>query len=548
MSDLALRTFLAWTGVQWRGQSPPAPRLRFATPHFADGDLSAVPDLTGGDITRRPTSRGTQYRGADVPASWVLAGRHCVSWSSSGEAAFPELAGVQCEVDCDAHRFATLNTEALAGQRVGVIATIDGQPWFVRVDGCDGPEYLLGIGRLPDLEDAVESEDDETRALVSFAPLLLFLRRHYPQHLWLPAEAFGNFIIDDPLLKPVYGFLNHERLANVVEKNAGAATIAFIPWNARRSKKATAELYRRSSFLGLCIHGNEHTKGEFAGTCLGVMRDRAVAAVRGMELHRQFTGLDYERVMVFPQGKFSHQAMQGLAEAGIIAAVNSHILAENHGRRVRVRHIIEPALTCYGACTLLRRRYPVERALSRYDAVFGRPVLMVEHHQYFKDGGVRFDEVLAAITREHPGIRWTKLGEIVSRVRLTRLSPDGAVLVRFYADRFIMEPVSTRRVQYRFERATTGDGIVTEVTVDKVPVRFAERQGWITFEAELQPDRAAQIAVHRAWPASAGATSNRGIGKRLRVAARRYLSDIRDDYLHTNPLLDKWLTFLRRPR
>ena len=50
-------------------------------------------------------------------------------------------------------------------------------------------------------------------------------------------------IIDDPFLKASYGFLDFCKLLDLMDKHNFHTTIAFIPWNYRRTNKKTAKLF-----------------------------------------------------------------------------------------------------------------------------------------------------------------------------------------------------------------------------------------------------------------------------------------------------------------
>jgi hypothetical protein len=54
-----------------------------------------------------------------------------------------------------------------------------------------------------------------------------------------PARTNACVVIDGPLLQQRYGFLNFRELLQLMEKQNFATSIAFIPWNWRRSHRGT---------------------------------------------------------------------------------------------------------------------------------------------------------------------------------------------------------------------------------------------------------------------------------------------------------------------
>jgi hypothetical protein len=67
---------------------------------------------------------------------------------------------------------------------------------------------------------------------------------------------YANIIIDDPLLRENYGYLNYRKLLDLMDKHNFFSTIAFIPWNYKRTDKKIAALFKeRPDRFSLCVHG-----------------------------------------------------------------------------------------------------------------------------------------------------------------------------------------------------------------------------------------------------------------------------------------------------
>jgi hypothetical protein len=104
-----------------------------------------------------------------------------------------------------------------------------------------------------------------------------------------------------------------------------------------------------------------------------------------MEEHKRLTGLPYDPVMVFPQGRFSSVAMLALKDQGYRSAFNSTLRATD-GNELPSIEYQRPATTIYHDFPLFLRRYPKSKSDFLQDLAWGRPIIIVEHHVAFKNG------------------------------------------------------------------------------------------------------------------------------------------------------------------
>jgi hypothetical protein len=156
----------------------------------------------------------------------------------------------------------------------------------------------------------------------------------------------------------------------------------------------------------------------------------------------------------------------------------------------------------------------------------GKPLLLVEHHAFFRDKGFEFRRALSAVNAMKPDVQWLPLGEIATRVHLAR-SADGIRHIRFFAREFTLSAPPAG--MYRLSREH--HGTVRTVNVNGSPVDFAVRGPFIECEAEVAPNAPClRVSVHGASdvPKSSPAPS---AAHHARVAIRRILSEFRDNYL-----------------
>ena len=91
----------------------------------------------------------------------------------------------------------------------------------------------------------------------------LFTQVTFPSS-WVAPERSASLIIDDPLLRPTYGFVDYRELLSLMQRYKFSTNIAFIPWNWRRSDPSITRLFRENpEYYSLSVHGCAHTQAEF---------------------------------------------------------------------------------------------------------------------------------------------------------------------------------------------------------------------------------------------------------------------------------------------
>jgi hypothetical protein len=210
-----------------------------------------------------------------------------------------------------------------------------------------------------------------------------------------PAPRHACIVIDDPLLRENYGFLNYRALLRLMDRHNFFTTIAFIPVNFGRTDKKIAALFReRPDRFSICVHGCDHTGGEFASTDSDYLDTKVRLATARMVEHQRRTGVPFDRVMVFPQGKFSNAAMEALRRNSYLAAVNTDPTP-----------VDGPFLSDF---PFFQRATP-EKALNPPAG----PIFVVLHHDYFKSGYEQLADLVDALNSTVRDITWKGAGDIV---------------------------------------------------------------------------------------------------------------------------------------
>jgi hypothetical protein len=281
-------------------------------------------------------------------------------------------------------RVFTGNLDAVA---VRTHIAIDGQPFFASISHERAEVFFLASASMADLGANID-EKVLTEYFSQLVPPSMFIRYAFREEGWLSDQHHATFIIDDPLLRKDYGFLNYERLLGLMDEYNFHTSIAFIPHNRRRNSLDITRMFReRPDRFSICFHGNDHMAAEFASKDSSLLNGMLTVAEERMDEHQKKTGIQCDKVMVFPQENFSPEAMEVLKAHNFSAAVNSGPYPLGDRTGLCLSDILEPAMLKYGGFPLFLRRYVREIALQdvAFNLFFGKPVLIVEHHDIFKD-------------------------------------------------------------------------------------------------------------------------------------------------------------------
>lgn len=414
---------------------------------------------------------------------------------------------------------------------LSVILTADGRPVFVRakVGSC---QVFVSTAPVPDIDKRLRSEQGLEDEYLSLIPLLIFFREGFQQSCWHSEGSTGRLIIDDPLLSGRYGYLDCSALARSMDRHRYGTSIAFIPWNYwRTSRDNVARLLPDHSNLTICIHGCDHTNREFDTQSTGTLDRKAGLGMQRMELQRRRTGAAFEDVMVFPQGRFTRTAIAALRANNYLAAVNTTCFPTDSGpENLTVRDFLWPAVTRYDGFPIFHRRYPRRLFDFAFDLFLGKPALMVEHHEYFRDGCLAIEEFVAGLHALEPTLSWPNLSEQLARSCLRRDLPDATVDVRFFTRRFQLFAGERESGRFRLSKHEPDPTAIESVLVDGKVTPFWFDQGYLQLEVHTEPGQPCTIEVRdriRSHQQPVGF----GVSYNTRVLIRRGLSEFRDNTL-----------------
>lgn len=426
------------------------------------------------------------------------------------------------------------------------LVSIGGRGLFTRVSGPSSELFVLGSTAVFDVDAETMKNLDARQCFSALVPLVMFLR-HCGCAFWQTAYHGANVIIDDLNLRPRYGFVNTRALSGHVDEQQCAVSIAFIPWNCHRASRRIAELFRsRWPRLSVCVHGCDHVGAEFSTASVATTMPMIASSLDRMRSLSSRTGVPHDKVMVFPQGCFSRAAMEALRHSDFLAAVNTELVDHRTQSGVRAGELLKPAITSYGGFPLFLRRKldePIEN--FALDLLLGKPCLVVTHHDDFRSGMGPFLSRVQALNALEAGLHWTNLETMVRRTYSTRGDAASAATVRLLAPSARLAP-SEAGAQVSFSKAEPLGDTRFDVLVGGASVEHRRTGDDIVFQAFV-PAAAPEVQVRVASPP---VVSRRGrpLSYRGKVAARRYLSEFRDNYVTRSSLATAAVQFVRRPR
>jgi len=408
--------------------------------------------------------------------------------------------------------------------------TIDGSASLLVLPRGESTLFLLADSNLIDLDEALPRGASLRPWYTQIIAVTIFLRVAFGPWCWTAPLLGATFIIDDPYLKPRYGFLQFESLLAELQACGGAVSIAFIPYNYRRTvQRVAAALQRNSARFSLAIHGCDHTGGEFASHDMAWLGHLGHCATQRMIAHERQTELGFDNIMVFPQGRFSTAAARALKDAGFTAAVNSTPWPEDcDGASLSVRDVLDVAITRYHSFPIFLRRYPLDVFDFAFDALFQKPILLVEHHRFFRAGYAPLADTVRRISTLATNVSWMPLGHSLVSSYLLRRDTEHSYVVRHFCPILHLKNPIGAETSLRIEKPEA-DGVVEAVLVNGTKAAFQIESGVLRYVAHLKVGEELDARVLYRNPSPV--RQKVSYKYRCTTGLRRLACDIRDDYL-----------------
>ena len=417
------------------------------------------------------------------------------------------------------------------------LITINKLPFFVKfkIENCH--LFILANNKILDIDDKATEPWSIKEYFSQFIPLMMFIKYVFGDRCWHSKQAYASFIIDDPLLRMNYGFLNYRRLLELMDQNNFHTALAFIPWNYKRSSKETALLFNeRKDRFTLCVHGCYHTNNEFGINERDKLNRISKLSIERMKIHKKLSGVNFDNVIVFPQGKFSSKAMEVLKTNDYLASVNSDIVSTDYFCEFKISDLLDMAIMKYSCFPLFVRRYPEELIDFAFELFFDKPVFIVVHHDYFRDGYNKIKEFIRSINLLQENIHWDGLREIIKRSYLEKKGLDERNHIKMYANECEIKNTSETYNKYFISKKECGEVPVSSVIMNGKDISYILEDQWLKLAIEVPPKTTATLKINYEdiYPYVIGKDT---LKEQTEVWIRRYLSELRDNYISKSELL-----------
>ena len=417
------------------------------------------------------------------------------------------------------------------------LITINKLPFFVKfkIENCN--LFILANNKILDIDDKITEPWSIKEYFSQFIPLMMFIKYVFGDRCWHSKQAYASFIIDDPLLRMNYGFMNYMKLLRSMDQECFHTTIAFIPWNYKRSKKEVARIFKeRKDRFTLCVHGCYHTNNEFGINDSNKLNRISKLSIERMKIHKKLSGVPFDNVMVFPQGKFSSESMRILKSNNYLSSVNTTLDSVDNPDELKISDLLDIAIMKYSCFPLFARKYPEEVIDFAFDLFLGKPIFIVEHHDYFRDGYDKIKEFIRSINRLDEEIQWDGLRNIIRRSCLEKISFDGTNNIKIYANECEIKNTSETYNKYFIKKKECSEVPVSSVTMNGKDTSYILENQCLKLTIEVPPKTTANLKItyKDIYPYITGKDT---LKEQTEVWIRRHLSELRDNYISKSELL-----------
>lgn len=408
---------------------------------------------------------------------------------------------------------------------------------------------------------------NDNNRLLKIMPILMFLKYSFGDRCWHGLNDFANLTIDDPWLREPYGYIRFEDLCREAKTTPFHATIAFIPYNYKKSHDDVIEIFRQcSQNLSIAVHGNNHDFTEFRNNVNKQFKDKEISsifhpdekniiqALYRMETFTHNTGIPYDRVMIFPRGVFTKESLELLKKQNFLMTVNGTKPFKagpitdivDRLREITLEYKNFPMVLRYGLpnWNVDKEATAETKRWIQMRLFLNLPVLLYTHHSFFKNGADSFNSIANFINDKQPEVSWANLGTIANHLYLQKRNNDHEIEIMAYSSNINIKNNYQNIMTYIIKKQEDFSIPIKSVEVNGLQHEFTKDGNKIKIEILLKPNCEENIRIiyRPDNKVEALSYSNRD----LQVYLIRSLSDFRDNYLSKLPFGDKMVTISYR--
>lgn len=415
------------------------------------------------------------------------------------------------------------------------LMTLDGFGAFGRLERSN--VFIWATPRILDVHQPVRAESEFELVSDEYIPAIIFLRTACKDRCWRNPHTMGGIVIDDPLLKENYGYIAFPPLLASARQHAYHVTLAYIPWNYWRNSAAQAQPFiQHSDCFSLCVHGCDHNNNEYGSTDYNQLLAKNRLAIERMNRLRARQGIDFEPVMVCPQEECSVAAWRAFADSPeILAMINTGCMPRDLPRpQLCGADLLTPAQDSFFGFPVFKRYYSGNFAPFAMALFLGKPAILVEHHEYFRNGPGGVERFAAQLRRINPSLRWLPLSQTVIETHWRKeLSPE-CTAIRFFSRKFRFSHSAPAMHRYELQKRVGTEPSVSRVLVNGRDTPFETRMPFLTFQ--IVASRSEEFHIELEFtPVTVNPRRNFGWRYNAGVALRRAMCEFRDNVIVRHP-------------
>jgi hypothetical protein len=331
--------------------------------------------------------------------------------------------------------------------------------------------------------------------------LMSTIRYALGNEAWHSDSDFANLTIDDPTLTEPFGLLSFVDLLPEMEAHNFHTTIAMHPVSWFDSEPEVIALFLAyPNRYSLVQHGNNGDGYEFYRYNLSSevtygsiyqpprpLVDQEADIIQGlerMERHKIYTGIPFDRVMIFPWGISPENTLVLLKKYSFLATVNAQEIPLDAAHPLDWDFGMYQANLDFGNFPTLTRRHPgtyepFNPNLQPFilDLFVDKPALFYSHEgELFASGIDTFNRVADQINNLLGEVEWRSLGYIITHLYLEKTNDDGSVDIKMYGNHLIISNESSIEKVYHIHKEEMLNITISSLTINghKFPYRVEE--------------------------------------------------------------------------
>ena len=127
--------------------------------------------------------------------------------------------------------------ESGSNNNISELVTIDKKPSFLFTEKKGMTLFLLAGNHIVDIDTKLPHRIKIEEHFSGIVPILMFIKHIFKDQCWHNNMSLASCVLDDPLIKESYGFVNYKTLLRAMDEHKFFTNIAFIPWNYKKTKK-----------------------------------------------------------------------------------------------------------------------------------------------------------------------------------------------------------------------------------------------------------------------------------------------------------------------